>query len=80
MIAKIALPRILRVGGGAFQETGQLLSGLGLCSPLIVTDAFFARQGLADRLSEILKQSSVASSPEAYRTRPLPRSMPAFTR
>ena len=60
MIAKIALPRILRVGGGAFQETGQLLSGLGLCSPLIVTDAFFARQGLADRLSEILKQSSVS--------------------
>jgi alcohol dehydrogenase class IV len=60
MIARIALPRILRIGGGAFKETGQLLSELGLCSPLIVTDAFFARQGLADRLSEILKQSSIS--------------------
>jgi alcohol dehydrogenase class IV len=60
MAARIALPRILRIGGGAFQETGQLLSGLGLCSPLIVTDAFFVRQGLADRLSEILKQSGIS--------------------
>jgi alcohol dehydrogenase class IV len=60
MIARIALPRILRIGGGAFKETGQSLSGLGLCSPLIVTDAFFARQGLADRLSEILKQSGIS--------------------
>jgi alcohol dehydrogenase class IV len=53
MIAKIALPRILRIGGGAFKETGQLLQTLGLRTPLIVTDAFFAKRGLADRLSEI---------------------------
>jgi alcohol dehydrogenase class IV len=60
MIARIALPRILRIGGGAFKETGQLLQTLGLRAPLIVTDAFFAKEGLADRLSEILKQSSIS--------------------
>src|SRR6266436_7141640 len=62
MIAKIALPRILRIGGGAFKETGQLLQTLGLRAPLIVTDAFFAKQRLADRLSEILKQSGVGGA------------------
>jgi alcohol dehydrogenase class IV len=62
MIAKIALPRILRIGGGAFKETGQLLQTLGLRAPLIVTDAFFARQRLADRLSEILKQSGIGGA------------------
>jgi alcohol dehydrogenase class IV len=59
MVAKIALPRILRIGGGAFKETGQLLQTLGLRAPLIVTDAFFAKQGLAGRLSEILKESGI---------------------
>jgi Alcohol dehydrogenase, class IV len=61
MSARIALPRILRIGGGAFNETGQLLSGLGLSAPLIVTDAFFAKQGLADRLAGILRQSSISA-------------------
>ncbi len=62
MIAKIALPRILRIGGGAFKETGQLLQTLGLRAPLIVTDAFFAKQRLADRLSEILEQSGIGGA------------------
>src|SRR5260370_12611425 len=61
MIAKIALPRILRIGGGAFKETGQLLQTLGLRAPLIVTDPFFTKQGLADRLSEILEQSDTGA-------------------
>src|SRR5260370_30750655 len=61
MIAKIALPRILRIGGGAFKETGQLLQTLGLRAPLIGTDAFFTKQGLADRLSEILEQSDIGA-------------------
>jgi alcohol dehydrogenase class IV len=61
MIAKIALPRVLRIGGAAFKETGQLLQTLGLRAPLIVTDAFFTKQGLADRLSEILEQSDIGA-------------------
>src|SRR3954464_9993781 len=38
--ASIALPRIMRVGGGASQEIGAVLQGLGLQRPLIVTDQF----------------------------------------
>src|SRR5258707_328673 len=62
MIAKIAWPRILRIGGGAFKEAGQLLQTLGLRAPLIVTDAFFTKQGLADRLSEILEESGIGGA------------------
>src|SRR5258708_23118693 len=62
MIAKIALPRILRIGGGAFKDTGQLLQTLGLRTPLIVADAFFTKQGLADRLSEILEESGIGGA------------------
>jgi alcohol dehydrogenase class IV len=59
MSARIALPRILRIGGGAFKETGHLIRSLGLHTPLIVTDGFFAKQGLAHQLLEILKQSGI---------------------
>ena len=50
MPSKIVLPRLLRVGGGAFNETGQLLGDLRLKRPLIVTDHFLAKRGLANRL------------------------------
>src|ERR1700745_2558605 len=50
---------MLRIGGGAFKETGHLLQNLGLHTPLIVTDGFFAKQGLTHQFSEILKQSGI---------------------
>ncbi|MBV9392272.1 MAG: iron-containing alcohol dehydrogenase, partial [Verrucomicrobia bacterium] len=50
MPAALALPRILRIGGGAVRETGRVLELCGLRSPLIVTDPFLMKQGLADRL------------------------------
>ncbi|WP_374386658.1 iron-containing alcohol dehydrogenase [Sandaracinobacter sp.] len=50
MVAAIALPRILRVGGGASRQLPDLLSGLGLHRPFIVTDAFLAASGLLDPL------------------------------
>jgi alcohol dehydrogenase class IV len=55
MPAEIALPRLLRIGGGAFAETPRILVDLGLKRPLIVTDSFLSKQGLADRLADILK-------------------------
>lgn len=57
MIAKIALPRVLRIGGGALRETGALLSDLGLKRPLIVTDRFLLEQGLAKQLSRVFEQA-----------------------
>ncbi len=54
MIAKIALPRILRIGSGALTETREVLQTLGLHSPLIVTDPYLRKRGLARMLSEHL--------------------------
>ena len=55
MPAQIALPRLLRIGGGAVAETSKVLTDLGLKSPLIVTDSFLSKQGLANRLADLLK-------------------------
>jgi alcohol dehydrogenase class IV len=58
MPPEIALPRLLRIGGGAFADTSNVLADLGLKRPLIVTDSFLSKQGLADRLAESLKLSA----------------------
>jgi len=55
MAAQIALPRLLLVGGGAFAETSKVVADLGLKRPLIVTDSFLSKLGLADRLAGLLK-------------------------
>ena len=54
MVAKIAFPRILRIGSGAFAETREVLQILGLQNPLIVTDPYLRKRGLARMLSESL--------------------------
>ena len=54
MVAKIAVPRILRIGSGAFAETRDVLQILGLRNPLIVIDPFLRRLGFARMLSESL--------------------------
>jgi alcohol dehydrogenase class IV len=60
MPAEIALPRLLRIGGGAFAETSKVLSDLGLKRPLIITESFLSKQGLADRLASVLKLGAAA--------------------
>jgi alcohol dehydrogenase class IV len=55
MAARIALPRILRIGGGAFREVREVLQILGLESPLIVTDPFLRKSGLARILVDYLR-------------------------
>ncbi|MBV8413887.1 MAG: iron-containing alcohol dehydrogenase, partial [Verrucomicrobia bacterium] len=54
MVAKIALPRIMRVGGGSFSEARDVLRVLGLNNPLIVTDPFLRKRGLARLLADSL--------------------------
>jgi alcohol dehydrogenase class IV len=55
MVAKIAVPRILRIGSGAFVEAREVLQILGLQNPLIVTDPYLRKRGLARMLSESLR-------------------------
>lgn len=50
MTASIALPRIMRVGGGAVDEIGEVVAGLGLARPLVVTDGFLVGTGAVDRM------------------------------
>lgn len=50
MLSTITLPRALRVGGGSIAGIGELVSGLGLRKPLVVTDAFMVGSGSADAL------------------------------
>jgi alcohol dehydrogenase class IV len=54
MGAKIVLPRILRIGSGVFAETREVLQILKLQNPLIVTDPYLRKHGLARMLSESL--------------------------
>jgi alcohol dehydrogenase class IV len=49
-VASIALPRIMRVGGGAVDEIGEVVAGLGLARPLVVTDKFLVGTGAVDRM------------------------------
>ena len=49
-MAAIALPRIVRVGGGALAELPQALAQLGLSRPFVVTDRFLVEQGMVERL------------------------------
>ena len=59
MVASLALPRILRVGGGAVGELGDVVAGLGLRRPLLVTDAFLAGTGAAERLMATLRDAGL---------------------
>ncbi|MFD9813314.1 iron-containing alcohol dehydrogenase [Streptomyces sp. NPDC059080] len=55
MVASLSLPRIMRVGRGAADELGAVLTQLGLSRPLLVTDGFLAGSGAAERLLAGLK-------------------------
>src|SRR5882672_9227218 len=48
--AEILIPSILRIGGGSFADVSTLLLRLQRNSPLIVTDPFMMKNGLAKRL------------------------------
>jgi alcohol dehydrogenase class IV len=63
MVAQIAVPRILRIGSGAFAETREVLQILGLQKPLIVTDPYIRKRGLARLLADSL---SVLGRPRIF--------------
>lgn len=59
MSSAIALPRILRIGGGAISETAEVLALLGLSRPLVVTDPMMVKFGLAERLQGLLAHEGI---------------------
>lgn len=60
-IASIALPRILRIGGGASKQLPEVLTSLGLCRPLIVTDGYLVSSGRVAVLTAGLAKAGIAS-------------------
>ena len=57
----IALPRIMRVGGGALVQAGEALHQLGLRHPVIITDQYLQNSGVVERLLEALSRSGVTA-------------------
>lgn len=61
MIYQAALPRILRIGGGASQELAPLLSTLGLSRPLIVTDRYLVDSQRVEPLLDGLSSNGISA-------------------
>ena len=59
--ATIALPRVLRVGGGCSAELADVLGSAGLGRPLIVTDGFLAAQPFLARILRGLDGAGIAA-------------------
>lgn len=55
----ILLPKLLRVGAGSLQETSSLLTQLGAHHPVVITDQFFAGNGMLDKLLATLAASGL---------------------
>jgi alcohol dehydrogenase len=55
MTTKIALPRYARIGAGAVNDLGEIVQDLGSRRPAVITDAFLAGNGQADRVMELLR-------------------------
>ncbi len=59
MSTTVALPRIMRIGGGAAHDIGELVAGLGYRRPLVVTDSFLVGTGAAEQMIKNLEASDL---------------------
>jgi alcohol dehydrogenase len=59
MTTKIALPRYARIGAGAVNDLGEIVQDLGSRRPAVITDAFLAGNGQADRVIKLLRAAGV---------------------
>ena len=62
MISDIRIPSALKIGGGAFAGVSALLLQLGCRRPLLVTDPFMVKTGLAERLERQIKEAGLSSA------------------
>jgi alcohol dehydrogenase class IV len=60
MAIEVLVPSVMKIGGGAISETSSILKRLEVKHPLIVTDAFRVRVGLAESLRRQLKKTGIA--------------------
>jgi alcohol dehydrogenase class IV len=60
MAIEVLVPPIIKIGGGAIDEASGILKRLEVRHPLIVTDAFLMRSGLAESLRRQLESAGIA--------------------
>ncbi len=60
MTADIRIPSTLKIGGGSFAEVSGLLLKLECKHPLLVTDPFMVKTGLAERLETQVREAGLA--------------------
>ena len=60
--AMITTPRVMVIGGGALAQAGDVARRLGMLRPLIVTDAFMQRSGVAGRVADALRAAGIECS------------------
>jgi alcohol dehydrogenase class IV len=60
MAIEVILPSMMKIGGGAIGDASSILKRLNVKRPLIVTDAFIVRSGLAESLREQIEGAGIA--------------------
>lgn len=58
-VATIVSPRLMRVGGGAVNQVGEVLVQLGLSRPLVVTDPWMVSSGTVERCLMPLRRAGI---------------------
>ena len=62
MLATVTTPRILLIGGGAVREVADVLTKLGCCKPLLVTDPFMRDSGKVASVTDVLDSAGISWS------------------
>jgi alcohol dehydrogenase class IV len=60
MAIEVLVPSVIKIGAGAFAEASSILRRLEVKNPLIVTDGFLTRLGLAESLREQIEKTGIA--------------------
>ncbi len=60
MTTQLSFPRFTRIGAGAVDELGTVLTHLGLKRPLVVTDSYLTTTGTAERLTKALVRAGLS--------------------
>jgi len=60
MATEILIPSLIKIGGGAMAEAASILKRLEVRHPLIVTDGFLVRVGLAESLRAQIENAGIA--------------------
>lgn len=58
----INTPPVLRFGAGSVDQIGDLLAGMGVVRPIIVTDAFLVSVGVAARVADALRTAGLETT------------------